>query len=136
MATTDLKHKALVKQITVSMILHNVCMVRKDLADFDDTDVDWQEYYSDPNQNIMMCPTCVRHAKLHCPHAAWNKQTPVLNKGSSCHELRTRMCDMLWDRLVQNGEEGSVHDIMETRNEAVRKINDLKRARVLAAASQ
>ena len=62
----------------------------------------------------------------------WNKSARTLNRGSSCHDLRARICDLLWDRVVDTNTEDGVIEIMEARNEAIRASNAAKRSRVLA----
>ena len=99
LAASDLDHRMLNLLIYVSMILHNICTIRKDNAvDFNSgNDEDWQEFHKTYARHA--CPSCVRRNALHCVHATKNRAAAPA-KGATASTLRDQIKAALWNELV------------------------------------
>ena len=109
------KDKTTTLLIYVSIILHNLCTIRKDDAvDFEaGTDAEWQQFFETFGRQS--CPSCTRRNAMHCPHVARNaKARPSRAVGASA--MRTAIRDTLWAELVDDDYVAE----MEQRAAAVR----------------
>ena len=101
LAASDLDHRMLNLLIYVSMVLHNLCTIRKDDAiDFDSgSDEDWEAFHKEYARHA--CPSCVRRNALHCVHAARNRCAAPA-KGATAAALRDQIKAALWNELVDD----------------------------------
>lgn len=114
---TDLKHKKYCKLVYVSMILYNMCTIRKDGAvDFEEgSDEEWQMFFKKYARHA--CPSCVRHGIFHCSHSASNRKNPKVVGAKSSVELRTKIQQALWQELADLGETQNVHNMIAVRQQ-------------------
>ena len=92
-----LQHKTATLLIYVSMVLHNLCTIRRDDAvDFEDgTGAEWAEFFQKFGQ--MRCPSCARKNVLHCPHVAkWASGGSKPQDGSTTLLKREHIKAALW----------------------------------------
>ena len=100
---THMSHKNATRLIYVSMILHNLCTIRKDDAvDFKDgTDAEWLEFFE--TYASMSCPSCTRKGALHCPHVQkWKDSGDSIPLSNNAAARRDAIKDHMWEELCND----------------------------------
>jgi len=99
---SHLSHKMTTQLIYVSMILHNMCTVRKDdsVTDFDGgTDAEWTAFFEKFAREA--CPACIRRKAAFCPHVEKHVKKRLVHAKGSC-EMRNSIRDQLWADLADD----------------------------------
>ena len=120
---SHLSHKLASILIYVSMILHNLCTIRKDDAvDFcEGTDEEWQELYDNFKQ--MACPSCKLKRAMHCPHVPkWAANASNVTEGACAVEKRESLKRSLWEAL--NEDDTAIEELarMKARSQAAQAL--------------
>lgn len=98
-----MSHKNATRLIYVSMILHNLCTIRKDDAvDFKDgTDAEWLEFFE--TYASMSCPSCTRKGAMHCPHVQkWKDSGDSIPLSQNAAARRDAIKDQMWEQLCND----------------------------------
>ena len=112
-----LDHKTATRLIYVSMVLHNLCTIRKDDAvDFKEgADEEWQAFFDTYAREA--CPSCTRSKAMHCPHIAkWRGAAPAV--GATAKAKRDAIRDALWAEAGADGSAVAELAAMEARAQA------------------
>ena len=95
---SDLSHTRYNRLVYVSMILHNLCTIRKDDAvDFSTgADEEWLAFFAKYARDA--CPECKRRNALHCPHIALNRNAKTVSAPGTAAK-REAIKQALWADL-------------------------------------
>ena len=106
MKESEETHKMTCQIIYASMILHNLCTVRKDDPEFSEGDNDeWVSFFEKFASH--RCPSCVRRNAQHCTHSARNRAGTKQAKGAPSVQ-RDLVKKMLWERLMEDTSQSKV----------------------------
>ena len=95
-----MSHENASKLIYISMVLHNLCTIRKDDAvDFQDgADEEWLEFFDVYAR--MSCPSCTRRGALHCIHVQkWRDSAESIPLSRNATERREEIKQQMWAQL-------------------------------------
>jgi|TARA_B110000196_G_scaffold309051_2_gene310302 hypothetical protein len=100
----DMDHARFNRVVYASVILHNLCTIRKDDAlDFTSgADDEWQHFFKEFARDA--CPSCTRRGVLHCSHTARYRNMRAAC-GSSAMEIRDAIKTSLWEEMRANNED-------------------------------
>ena len=121
----DLTHPRATRLIYVSMIMHNLCTIRKDDAvDFrEGSDEEWLEFFD--TYESMSCPSCTRKGSMHCPHVPkWLESAETIPLGVTALARREAIRDKLWDEMIEDDTLLDELHTMEERAEEARGERD------------
>lgn len=110
----DLDESSFVQLVYASLILHNLCTIRKDDAvEFNaGADEEWQEFFDTYARTA--CPSCVRRGVLHCSHDTRNRASSAFKAGNMS-DLRDKIKARLFRDLEEDNEKGNVLQEMRKR---------------------
>lgn len=114
----DMDHARFNRVVYASVILHNLCTIRKDDAvDFrSGADDEWQQFFKEFARDA--CPSCTRLGVLHCSHSARYRNARAA-RGSSASEIRDAIKTSLWEDMRTDNED--VEAVMAEMSERAAK---------------
>jgi hypothetical protein len=100
-----LDHGRMTKLIFASMVLHNLCTIRKDDTDtFDMGDAaaeEWTDFYKKYRRTA--CPDCARNQRLDCVHVRKNRKAKKFRGWQDAAVLRNKIKKDLWRKMESLG---------------------------------
>lgn len=103
----DLSDQMYNNLVYASLILHNLCTIRKDDAVNFTTgaDEEWQAFFE--RNKRTQCPECARRDALHCPHV-WNNRRASAVTGGDAHTKREAIKAKLWADMVARDDYNAI----------------------------
>jgi len=111
-------HAFFTQLVYVSMILHNLCLIRKDdLVVFSEGSAkEWTAFFELYGKKS--CPSCTAKQIIDCPHFKPHVDKEPLRDATSSAELRERLVAMLWEEQDEKARvvlEGDLLDRVASR---------------------